>query len=207
MPKETFYRLPDEKRERIMAAAEHEFLENSFEAASINRIIKEAAIPRGSFYQYFEDKKDIFLYIVNTHKDEAFNYVESFIKECDGDIFLFMHKVTDFIISGSCEKRIDGLKRIFSEPWVFDIIMSDTMKEKMEEACTKNGVVFKYIDKTKLNVENDEEIIALINIFSSISMGLFFKTFIMGKSNEFDKEKLKKVIYAQIDILEKKYKK
>lgn len=46
MPKETFYRLPDEKRERIMAAAEREFLENSFEAASINRIIKEAAIPR-----------------------------------------------------------------------------------------------------------------------------------------------------------------
>ena len=38
MPKETFYRLPDEKRERIMAAAEREFLENSFEAASINRI-------------------------------------------------------------------------------------------------------------------------------------------------------------------------
>ena len=28
MPKETFYRLPDEKRERIMAAAEREFLEN-----------------------------------------------------------------------------------------------------------------------------------------------------------------------------------
>ena len=44
MPKETFYRLPDEKRERIMAAAEREFLENSFEAASINRIIKEAEI-------------------------------------------------------------------------------------------------------------------------------------------------------------------
>lgn len=36
MPKETFYRLPDEKRERIMVAAEREFLENSFEAASIN---------------------------------------------------------------------------------------------------------------------------------------------------------------------------
>ena len=41
MPKETFYRLPDEKRERIMAAAEREFLENSFEYASINIIIKE----------------------------------------------------------------------------------------------------------------------------------------------------------------------
>ena len=99
MPKETFYRLPDEKRERIMAAAEREFLENSFEAASINRIIKEAAIPRGSFYQYFEDKKDIFLYIVNTHKNEAFGFVESFIKDSDGDVFSFMRKAIDFMIS------------------------------------------------------------------------------------------------------------
>ena len=98
MPKETFYRLPDEKRERIMAAAEREFLENSFEAASINRIIKEAAIPRGSFYQYFEDKKDIFLYIVSTHKNEAFGFVESFIKDSDGDVFSFMRKAIDFMI-------------------------------------------------------------------------------------------------------------
>ena len=37
------------------------------------------------------------------------------------------------------------------------------------------------IDKNQLNVENDDEIIALINIFASISLGLFFKIFIMGK--------------------------
>lgn len=101
MPKETFYRLPDEKRERIMVAAEREFLENSFEAASINRIIKEAAIPRGSFYQYFEDKKDIFLYIVDTHKNEAFDFVENFIKDCNGDIFAFMRMAINFLCSSS----------------------------------------------------------------------------------------------------------
>ena len=77
MPKETFYRLPDEKRERIMAAAEREFLENSFEAASINRIIKEAAIPRGSFYQYFESKEDLLKYILNS---KAKN-LEAFLKQ------------------------------------------------------------------------------------------------------------------------------
>lgn len=207
MPKETFYRLPDEKRERIMAAAEREFLENSFEAASINRIIKEAAIPRGSFYQYFEDKKDIFLYIVNTHKNEAFSFVENFIKDCDGDIFSFMRKAIEFIISAECSEKAEGMKRIFSQPWVFDMIVSDTMKGKQEEANTPKGIMFKYIDKNQLNVENDDELIALINIFASISLGLFFKIFIMGKNMEIDKEKIRKNIYDEIATLEKKYKK
>ena len=207
MPKETFYRLPDEKRERIMAAAEREFLENSFEAASINRIIKEAAIPRGSFYQYFEDKKDIFLYIVNTHKNEAFGFVESFIKDSDGDVFSFMRKAIDFMISAECSEKVEGMKRIFSQPWVFDMIVSDTMKGKQEEANMTKGIMFKYIDKNQLNVENDDELIALINIFASISLGLFFKIFIMGKNMEIDKEKIRKNIYDEIATLEKKYKK
>lgn len=206
MPKETFYRLPDEKRERIMAAAEREFLENSFEAASINRIIKEAAIPRGSFYQYFEDKKDIFLYIVSTHKNEAFGFVESFIKDSDGDVFSFMRKAIDFMISAECSEKVEGMKRIFSQPWVFDMIVSDTMKGKQEEANTPKGIMFKYIDKNQLNVENDDELIALINIFASISLGLFFKIFIMGKNMEIDKEKIRKNIYDEIATLEKKYK-
>ena len=207
MPKETFYRLPDEKRERIMAAAEREFLENSFEAASINRIIKEVAIPRGSFYQYFEDKKDIFLYIVNTHKNEAFGFVESFIKDSDGDVFSFMRKAIDFMISAECSEKVEGMKRIFSQPWVFDMIVSDTMKGKQEEANMPKGIMFKYIDKNQLNVENDDELIALINIFASISLGLFFKIFIMGKNMEIDKEKIRKNIYDEIATLEKKYKK
>ena len=207
MPKETFYRLPDEKRERIMAAAEREFLENSFEAASINRIIKEAAIPRGSFYQYFEDKKDIFLYIVSTHKNEAFGFVESFIKDSDGDVFSFMRKAIDFMISAECSEKVEGMKRIFSQPWVFDMIVSDTMKGKQEEANTPKGIMFKYIDKNQLNVENDDELISLINIFASISLGLFFKIFIMGKNMEIDKEKIRKNIYDEIATLEKKYKK
>lgn len=207
MPKETFYRLPDEKRERIMAAAEREFLENSFEAASINRIIKEAAIPRGSFYQYFEDKKDIFLYIVSTHKNEAFGFVESFIKDSDGDVFSFMRKAIDFMISAECSEKVEGMKRIFSQPWVFDMIVSDTMKGKQEEANMPKLIMFKYIDKNQLNVENDDELIALINIFASISLGLFFKIFIMGKNMEIDKEKIRKNIYDEIATLEKKYKK
>ena len=43
-----------------MAAMIDEFSQVPFSQASINRIIKLAGIPRGSFYQYFTDKEDAY---------------------------------------------------------------------------------------------------------------------------------------------------
>lgn len=64
MPKDTFLNLPDQKRARILLAAVDEFAERRFSEASINSIIKAAGIPRGSFYQYFSDKEDLYLYML-----------------------------------------------------------------------------------------------------------------------------------------------
>lgn len=65
MPKETFYNLSWEKANRIIEAALDEFANVSFDKASINKIIEAAGIPKGSFYQYFEDKKDLYKFIIN----------------------------------------------------------------------------------------------------------------------------------------------
>lgn len=64
MPTATFENLPGEKRECIMQAAITEFAEHRFSDASINRIVKAAGISRGSFYQYFKDKEDLYLLII-----------------------------------------------------------------------------------------------------------------------------------------------
>lgn len=70
MPKDTFFRLADEKRERILQAAVREFSTVTFSDASINRIVRNAQIPRGSFYQYFEGKEDLYLYLMECIADE-----------------------------------------------------------------------------------------------------------------------------------------
>ena len=72
MPTETFLRLPEKKRERFVAAAWEEFLRVPFEEASINKIVLKARIPRGSFYQYFADKKDLFYYLVGDMIEDYF---------------------------------------------------------------------------------------------------------------------------------------
>ena len=59
MPTQRFFKLKEEKRRLILEAAAHEFSRVPYSAASINQIIKEADISRGSFYTYFEDKQDL----------------------------------------------------------------------------------------------------------------------------------------------------
>ena len=65
MPSDTFFHLPAEKRERLLAAARGEFARAAYEDASINRIIRQAGIPRGSFYMYFTDKEELFRYLLH----------------------------------------------------------------------------------------------------------------------------------------------
>ncbi|MEM8863193.1 MAG: TetR/AcrR family transcriptional regulator [Chloroflexota bacterium] len=64
MPKETYFNLPDEKRERFLEAAINEFADNDYPNASISKVCKQAGIAKGSFYQYFEDKKDLLMYMI-----------------------------------------------------------------------------------------------------------------------------------------------
>ncbi|MGN1132683.1 MAG: TetR/AcrR family transcriptional regulator, partial [Ruminococcus sp.] len=54
MIKKTFYNLPQAKQDRILASIKKEFDKAPLDKISINSIIKDAGISRGSFYQYFD---------------------------------------------------------------------------------------------------------------------------------------------------------
>ena len=55
MPKATYLKLPEEKKQRIYAACKTEFADKPFHQATVRNIVQSLDIPRGSFYQYFED--------------------------------------------------------------------------------------------------------------------------------------------------------
>jgi AcrR family transcriptional regulator len=74
MAKPTFYNLPDEKRRVIVDVAIDEFLERGYEGASISQMVARAGIAKGSFYQYFEDKYDLFMYLVDLVAQEKVAY-------------------------------------------------------------------------------------------------------------------------------------
>jgi len=66
MPKQTFFNLPQEKRLIIEQAALDEFSEYGFDNSNMNRIVAQSRIAKGSFYQYFDDKKDLYFHLVDT---------------------------------------------------------------------------------------------------------------------------------------------
>ena len=74
MPKQTFFNLPEEKREKIFNAAVDEFAAYGLENASTNRIVKNSGIAKGSFYQYFEDKQDIFMHLITVIEQKEMEF-------------------------------------------------------------------------------------------------------------------------------------
>jgi AcrR family transcriptional regulator len=64
MPADTFHRLPAERRDRLVREAIIEFSDRTYTEASLSQIARRAQIPKGSFYQYFEDKLDLYRWLL-----------------------------------------------------------------------------------------------------------------------------------------------
>jgi AcrR family transcriptional regulator len=76
MPKQTFFNLPEDKRQQILDIAIDEFAEKDYRSVSITHIVDKAGIAKGSFYQYFEDKRDLFLHLLEIASQEKLIYLQ-----------------------------------------------------------------------------------------------------------------------------------
>lgn len=102
MPKSTFFNLDKVKQQRLLKAGFQEFSRVPVYAASISNIIKLAKIPRGSFYQYFEDKFDFHAYLIQLYKKQWYQVWQQIVIDKKGDIFVassqffkeFLDKIT-----------------------------------------------------------------------------------------------------------------
>lgn len=97
MPSSTFLNLPPEKQEKLLEAATREFSTRPFNEASINQIIKEAGIPRGSFYMYFQDKEELFRYLLRGYVDQMVMVIEELLLRRKGDIFQTLLDLYDYL--------------------------------------------------------------------------------------------------------------
>ncbi|WP_051302866.1 TetR/AcrR family transcriptional regulator [Psychromonas aquimarina] len=79
MPSETFERLNQQKKNRILSAAQKEFSKSVYEKAKVVNICKEAGIPRVTFYSYFSSLDDIYRYLYTTL---SHFYIEGSAADC-----------------------------------------------------------------------------------------------------------------------------
>lgn len=64
MPKTTFFNLPKAKQQQFLKIAFEEFALSNYHQASISKIVLKMGIAKGSMYQYFENKKDLYFYLI-----------------------------------------------------------------------------------------------------------------------------------------------
>ncbi len=94
MPKDTFYNLTEDKRHLIETTALDEFAAYGFDKASINRIVDAAGIAKGSFYQYFVDKGDLYKHIIVRIEEEKLKYITPVMQNpSDQDFFTLLGEI------------------------------------------------------------------------------------------------------------------
>jgi AcrR family transcriptional regulator len=98
VPKDTFFKLPEEKRVLICDVALDEFAQYPYDQASVNRIVTDSGIAKGSFYQYFEDKKDLYLFLMGLIAEEKISYLSPTILNPDEHDFFAL--IRELFISG-----------------------------------------------------------------------------------------------------------
>ncbi|MFC2949107.1 TetR/AcrR family transcriptional regulator [Virgibacillus sediminis] len=177
MPKPTFFNLPDEKRQKLIHAAGEEFSRVPLFEASISNIVKAAGIPRGSFYQYFEDKEDIFFYLLNEQAVKRKNSFIAMLEKHDGDIFEAVTEIyREFLYDMPDEEERNFLKNAFLNVThkiedAFTTMFSGTQSnEQIEE-------IKQLINREILNISEEKELFYVIQILTAVVFRNFVEKF------------------------------
>lgn len=164
MPSKTYFNLSLEKQKQLMKAAKKEFSEYSFHEASINRIIKEASIPRGSFYAYFNDKEDLYNYMLLSHREKMKQDFIQFLKEKDGHLFEAQTLFFKHIVTYTAKHDKKFFRNMFSNLNYKRV--QGVWKKEVHKCSEKINIqeFLPYIDKNLLQVEKDNDVLMMLEI-------------------------------------------
>lgn len=183
MPKQTFYHLGIDKQTTLIRAAMKEFSRVPLHEASIANIIKDAGIPRGSFYQYFEDKEDLYFFLLDEESKKYGGNFVSIIKEKNGDIFESFIEHFAFMLKESQNEKQNFYRNVFLN---MNHKVENTIAQNMLEKNTESQflTVISLINTKNLNINNEKELVHIMNIFLAITFQNFIQTFLKKLSME-----------------------
>ena len=120
MPTKTFLNLPKEKKIRILKSAKKEFSRVPLDKAVIANIVKSAGIPRGSFYQYFENIDDLFIYLMDYMYGIDRIKFSKYLEETENDVYAalklrFANTIDKLANQENRQFRINIISTIFND--------------------------------------------------------------------------------------------
>ncbi|MDQ0200780.1 TetR/AcrR family transcriptional regulator [Neobacillus ginsengisoli] len=199
MPKQTFLNLSKDKQELFIHAAKKEFSRVPLYEASISNIIKDAGIPRGSFYQYFDDKEDVYFFLLDEYSKRNHERFISIIKKNNEDLFDSYREWFQSILKNVEEpENRHYLKNTFLN-----------MNYKIERAFTQNMIEKRFksrffeiiglLNTQTLNITNEEELYHVIKIMNAVT----FQNLVHAFAKELSIDDAMKTFTLEIDLLKK----
>ncbi|MGG0716992.1 TetR/AcrR family transcriptional regulator [Robertmurraya massiliosenegalensis] len=140
MSQSKFHRLPSEKQVRIVNAAMKQFVQSGYEKASTNEIVKDAQISKGSLFNYFNNKKDLYLYLIVN----ALKFVDLILAEVDiseRDLFRRLSQI------GFIKLKIQQ-----KYPLVFEFLKSTQLEEALEVKNEIASIIGSVLDSSLIRI-------------------------------------------------------
>ena len=171
--------LPDEKKEKIIKALKKEFSRASLKDSLVSNIIKDAQIPRGSFYQYFDDIEDSFYFIVDEYSKKIKKFLLDSITKNKGDIISSYRDLYIYIL--------DMIEDESNKKYFEKIFLN--MNYKTQSMFTPNfndglNIVINHVDIKQLNINSKFAIGYVIDIIESTMMNNIIKSYKRNLSKE-----------------------
>ncbi|GAB2485480.1 TetR family transcriptional regulator [Alkalibacterium psychrotolerans] len=202
MPTQTFFNLSEEKQKRLITGAMKEFSAKSLNDASISNIVKNSKISRGSFYQYFEDKKDLYFYLIGKFRYNYRQLMFKSFKEEAGDFYKgyknFGEKYIKYIMEsekfGFFENMYMHMNYQINQEARVDV--NHSSQQKLPEGKR----IIDVIDRSRLKVETDKEVIDILRYILSMLndtiMEGFWKELTVVETQKLFVKRLKWITYG-----------
>lgn len=136
MPKQTFLNLPEEKQSAFIGVALVEFANNDYNTASVSKIVEKAGIAKGSVYQYFKDKQDLFMYLVDVSNKSMLEFItQTPPPTSNADFFETLRWQMSATVQASLKYPVHSklLRRAYSSPLPFHDAIFENAKKLREE--------------------------------------------------------------------------
>lgn len=89
---EKFFRLPEEKQQRIVNAGFRVFSENSYRKSPMSEIAAEAGISKSLLFHYFRNKKELYLFLWEKAAQITVQYLTDYKCYESDDLFEMMER-------------------------------------------------------------------------------------------------------------------
>ncbi len=177
MPTERFNRLPEAKRQAIREAALKEFARVPFDKASINQIIRNADISRGSFYTYFVDKQEVVEFLLKDTFEQMKDICKKELDHNGGDYFAMVEMMFEYFV-GELRRNPDMVtvaRNIFSNKENHELVGVEQWPSPdcIDMPGSPARWMYENMDKSRLRFETMEELFPLVVLaMSSLAVAL-----------------------------------